>query len=387
MIARRKRRGSKGKRQEYRYSPMIWIRDATGRHQIWGGTFRTKAEANAAERKLIQDRDVGADLKPSKVTVAEVCQQYIAEKRNKVKASTLQRSQELLAHVVTILGPTQVSRLRPTDISAAYKELEARLARRTVRHCHWQLHGALELAVRWGQVPVNVAGRVDPPEPAAFEGRALNQDEVRILLEAVQSTELAALVWLAIDSGARQGELLALTADDVDFENRLVHIGRSVRRIRGQGMTFSPPKTRLSRRTVEIAPATMSVLRAHRALQLERRMKAGELWDQSQNLFFPTATGGAQDGVSITKAFKKIARAAGLGAGRFHDLRHTSVSLLLEAGAKMDDVRARVGHRSITTTVNVYGHRVAGTSSIAATMNTILTDARANDSAGWLANG
>ena len=121
--------------------------------------------------------------------------------------------------------------------------------------------------------------------------------------------------------------------------------------------------------------------------QQNERLKAGELWDQSQNLFFPTATGGAQDGVGITKAFKKIADAAGLGAVRFHDLRHTCVSLLLAAGAKMDDVRARVGHSSITTTVNVYGHRVAGTSSIAATMNTILTDARASDSAGWLANG
>ena len=103
--------------------------------------------------------------RPAKVTAAEVCQQYIAEKRNKVKASTLQRSEELLTHVVSILGPTQVARLRPTDISGAYRELEARLARRTIRHCHWQLHGALELAVRWGQIPVNVAGRVDRRSP------------------------------------------------------------------------------------------------------------------------------------------------------------------------------------------------------------------------------
>ena len=102
------------------------------------------------------------------------------------------------------------------------------LLRWTVRHCHWQLHGALELAVNWGQAPTNVAARVTPPEPDDFEGRALTQAEVGQMLKAVSGTEYEALVWLALDSGARQGELLALQSGDVDLERGLIHI-RTVR--------------------------------------------------------------------------------------------------------------------------------------------------------------
>ena len=384
MIAKRKLRTAKGKRQGYAYSPMIWIRDATGRHQIWGGTFRTKAEANAAERKLIQDRDAGADLKPSKVTVAEVCQQYIAEKRNKVKASTLQRSEELLTHVVSLLGPKPVAKLRPSDISNAYNALLHGLSKRTVRHCHWQLHGALELAVRWGQVPVNVAARVSPPEPDAFEGRALSQEELGCLLESISSAPIAPLVLLATDTGAREGELLALRWTAVDLDAGLVHIGRSLRRLK-EGFVFTEPKTRSSKRTVEISAFTASVLKAHRQRQLEHRMKVADLWTDL-DLVFPTEMGTPQSGSYIARAFRKAVAEAGFKDLRFHDLRHSSVSLLLRSGEPMANVSRRAGHSSIGVTVDTYGHKLEAGGTMAATMGAILEEA-VPDRTRWLANG
>ena len=83
MIAKRRRRMIPGRRQEFSYSPMIWVRDADGRHQLWGGAFKTKTEAKATERRLLQERDAGADLKPSTLTIMQVCEQYIAEKATK----------------------------------------------------------------------------------------------------------------------------------------------------------------------------------------------------------------------------------------------------------------------------------------------------------------
>src|SRR5690606_37828390 len=109
--------------------------------------------------------------------------QYLLEKQTKVKASALQRSKELLKHLRPIIGSTQLVALKPVRISEAYNRLLEHLSKRTVRHCHWQLHGALELAVNWGQVPNNVAARVTPPEPEDYEGRALSQAEVGQLLE------------------------------------------------------------------------------------------------------------------------------------------------------------------------------------------------------------
>jgi integrase len=227
---------------------------------------------------------------------------------------------------------------------------------------------------------------VKPPSADDYEGRALSQAEVNHLLEAVTDTLYQALVWLAIDTGARQGELLALQTEDVDLEGGLIHIRRSVRRITGQGMVYSPPKTKLSKRTVEIAPATISVLRAHRMAQKERRLRAGDLWDTNADLFFTNDVGGPLDGVGVTKGFQKLVANAGLGNLRFHDLRHSSATRLLAAGARMDEVRTRMGHSSIMTTVNIYGHQTANGASVAEKMQSILTSTT-TVSDGWLANG
>ena len=366
---------------------MIWLKCEDGRrHQLWGGTFRTKAEAKAEERRLLQERDAGSDMVKSKLTMNDVFDQYLAEKQTKVKASSSQRSKELLEHLRPLLGAVPLVALKPGRISEAYNRLISGLKKRTVRHCHWQLHGALELAVNWGQIATNVASRVTPPEPDDFEGRALSQAEIGELLGAVTGTEYEALVWLALDSGARQGELLALQTDDVDLEIGQIHIRRSVRRITGQGMVYSTPKTKLSKRTVEIAPATIVVLRAYRLAQKERRLRAGDLWDTEPDLFFTNDLGGPLDGVGVTKAFQKLVANAGLGQLRFHDLRHSSATRLLAAGARMDEIRARMGHSSIMTTVNVYGHRSADGGAVAAKMQGILVQPDAIPD-GWLANG
>jgi hypothetical protein len=103
---------------------MVWVKDASGRHQHWGGSFRTKAEAKGEERHLLLERDGGAQLKAVKLTMAEVFDQYIAEKRSKVKSSTLQRSEELLAHFVPLIGSTKAALLQPVTISRAYQELQ-----------------------------------------------------------------------------------------------------------------------------------------------------------------------------------------------------------------------------------------------------------------------
>jgi len=384
MIAKRKR-SLRGRKQEYNYSPMIWIKDVSGRHQHWGGSFKTKAEAKAEERRLLQERDAGADLVRVKLTVSQVFDQYMAEKRSKVKASTLQRSRELLNLLVPLIGSTQAARLKPADVSGAYNVMLGRLSKRTVRHCHWQLHGALGLAVQWGQLAANVASRVTPPEPDAFEGTALKDGaELAHYLESIRSHPLAGLIITAIDSGAREGELLALRWADLEVEAGLVHIGRSVRRVKGE-FFFSEPKTKRSRRTVEVSEPTILVLKVHRQRQLELRLRAGEFW-QDNDLVFPTDRGGPQEGTLISRAFSKLAAEAGHEGLRFHDLRHSSLSLLLKSGEPMADVSRRAGHSGIGTTVDTYGHNLGAGGSLAATMGTILGKA-VGDPTAWLANG
>jgi integrase len=385
MIYRRKRASRKGARQEYSYCPMIWVRDRDGdRRQIWGGSFRTKAEARAAERKMLEQREAGLDLKPTSLTVADLCRQYIDEKRTRLKASSLQRSEELLSHMVSALGTLPAAKLRAADVSRVENELQRKLSRRTVRHAHWQLHGALELAVKWNQIPANVAAKVSPPEPDPFEGRALTEDELRRLFEAMQGQAMAPLILLALDSGAREGELLALRWSDVDLDTGNIFVGRNLRRMK-DGFHFSEPKTKRSRRTVEVSAPTRLILKAHRQRQLELRLRVGDVWTDL-NLVFPTDLGTPQSGSYVSRAFKKIAARAGIDGVRFHDLRHSSVSLLLKSGEPMAVVSRRAGHSNIGTTVDTYGHLLDAGGSTSKVMGAIIEKSGA-DLDRWLANG
>lgn len=156
-------------------------------------------------------------------------------------------------------------------------------------------------------------------------------------------------------------------------------------RLRSRSDQFSEPKTKRSRRTVEVSGLTVTVLRSHRQRQLEQRLRVGELW-QDNDLVFPTDLGAPQDGTVISRAFGKIAAEAGLEGMRFHDLRHSSVSLLLRSGEPMADVSRRAGHAGIGVTVDTYGHQLGAGKSMATTMGTILAKA-IGDPDGWLANG
>jgi integrase len=225
---------------------------------------------------------------------------------------------------------------------------------------------------------------VTPPQADAYEAQALSRDDVRHLLDSMQGKSLAPLVMAAIDSGAREGELLALRRSNIDLDRGIVSINRSVRKSKA-GWDFTEPKTKRSRRAVGISAPTIAVLRSHRQRQLERRLRLGEVWTDL-DLVFPTSRGTRQNATEVSKSFRKLATDAGFDALRFHDLRHSSVSLLLSSGESMADVSRRVGHSGIGTTVDTYGHLLGSAPSLAATMGSILEESVA-DPDRWLANG
>jgi len=135
--------------------------------------------------------------------------------------------------------------------------------------------------------------------------------------------------------------------------------------------------------TVEVSLPTIAVLRAHRQRQLEQRLRAGELW-ADLDLVFSTDDGKPYDGGFISRTFKKIATDAALQGPRFHDLRHSSVTLLLKSGEPMANVSRRTGHSTIGVTVDTYGHQLGARGSMAATMGEIIGNSIANPDR-WLA--
>lgn len=158
----------------------------------------------------------------------------------------------------------------------------------------------------------------------------------------------------------RLGEILALRWEDIDLEGRVLQVRRTVDYIKGQGWVEGEPKTESGRRKIRLTQIAVDALRAHRLSQLEARLKAGEAWKE-QGLVFPNRNGGYFRRPRLYAIFKRLLQEAGLPDMHFHDLRHNVATILLSMGVQMKTVQEILGHGSIVTTMNIYGHVLPST--------------------------
>jgi integrase len=229
------------------------------------------------------------------------------------------------------------------------------LSGRTVLHYHSVLKAALDQAVKMQYLSQNPCKAVDPPRPLRLEMSALDEEEARRLLQATHMEPLYAIFHMAVTTGARLGELFALRWQDVDFNQGRVTISRTVRRFDGRGYVFGPTKTHRSRRSISLDEETSQVLQEHRRRQLEHRLLVGPAYTD-QDLIFATATGGVLADSTVRTAFNRSLRAAGLKRIRIHDLRHTAATLMLKAGVNSKVVSERLGHSTVSFTLDNYAH-------------------------------
>jgi integrase len=217
------------------------------------------------------------------------------------------------------------------------------------------LREAFHHAVRWQLAARNPTDAVAPPLPAITEMRVLDADQVAELLTAAAETPYYAFIYVAVATGARLGELLALRWEDIDLGTGTMFITRTVKRIPGRGLTFSTPKTHRSRRPVALSAETRNVFQEHRRRQLEHRLKMGPAY-QDQGLVFASPTGQLMDDSNLRRAFARIVSAARLEHLRIHDLRHTAATLMLRAGVHPKVVSERLGHATVSITLDTYSH-------------------------------
>jgi integrase len=260
------------------------------------------------------------------------------------------------AHLIPRLGATQLGRLTPEQINGCYRFLLDRgrrdgaggLSPRTVRLAHTVLRKALADAVRWGQLERNVAADADPPRgQRPPEMQVWTAEEVRRFLEFVQRHPLAAYFRLLATTGMRRGEGLGLRWRDIDFENRrLAVVQRLVRTSNGD--VLSPPKTHRSRRAIGLDFRTVEALQDHKGRH--RRLA------QASEFVFCRPDGSPIPPHSVSKTFLRLAREAELPRIRLHDLRHSYATLALRAGVHPKVVSERLGHSTITLTLQTYSH-------------------------------
>ena len=188
---------------------------------------------------------------------------------------------------------------------------------------------------------------------------ALDAHGVARLLAASEATPYRDLFSVAIYTGLRRSELLGLRWTDVDLDRGRLSVVAGLHRLTGKGLVLLPTKTARSRRSVSVGAEALDTLRHVRMQQLENRLAAGPAWHDT-GFVFTKGDGSPIDPEKVTHAFARVARGAGLTGVRFHDLRHTHASLMLQAGVHPKVVSERLGHASVTITLDTYSHVLPG---------------------------
>lgn len=248
-----------------------------------------------------------------------------------------------------------LTRLSPQHLQRLYATKLETLSPTTVNHVHAVLHKALSNAVRWGAVNRNVADLVDPPRNRPFEIATLTAHEARTFLDAASGNRLEALFVLAVTTGMRQGELLGLRWRDVDFDACALQIRGSMQAT-PDGLRIMEPKTRTSQRRVTLSREPVDALRRHRVAQAEERLQLGAAWEDNGLVFANVVGRPIAAGNLLRRSFEPLLKRAGLPRIRFHDLRHTSATLLLGRGIHPKIVAEMLGHSRVGTTLDRYSH-------------------------------
>jgi integrase len=241
-----------------------------------------------------------------------------------------------------------------------------------VLHFHRVLHEAFACAVKWGLLAVNPADAVTPPKVRRKEPAVLTEEETSQLLEAAAGTRLHLPILLAVASGLRRGELLALRWSDIDLEACCLTVRRTLSETQiekadpGEGqpkregkLAFKEPKSKTSRRSVALPAFAVEALKAHAKKQKEHRLSVGPAY-QDQGLVFPADDGRPWAPNLLTSQFGNLVRKLDLPTVRFHDLRHGHITQLLLRGVPLKVVSARAGHSGIAITADLYGHLLPG---------------------------
>lgn len=349
---------------------------ATGKRQTRYATVRgTKKAASAELARRLAVVNSGGAVEPSNLTVTAYLEQWLSTAaRHRVSAKTFERYDEIVRkHLVPSLGAHRLTKLSALHIQAYYSDAltEARtrtlrnrvtitlppLAALTVRHHHRVLSQALRQAVRLRLLLHNPCTDIDPPTPRRTEMKVVDPRQSVDLLKAASGGLLHIPVLLAITTGMRRGEILALRWQDVQLNTQTLQVVQTLEQTAG-GLAFKEPKSERSRRTIALPALTVEALRLHRRMQAEALLALG-IRQEEGTLVCCDHEAQPLSPRAVTKRFSVLSHRLGLGI-RFHDLRHSHISHLLAAGVHPKVASERAGHASVSITLDVYSHLIPG---------------------------
>ncbi len=358
-MSKSRRTGCINKRGADTWQVCVYLGKDSGKRKYHRRTVHgTKTDAQKVLNALLREQDQGTFVEPTKLTLNEYLDQWL---ESAVRPRSSHRTADgyaalLKRYIRQPLGHRKLDKLQVMDIQKVYGGMLTKgLSARVVRHAHSALHNALRQAVKWNMIARNPSDLVELPKVPHIERRVLSPEEAQRFLEATSDMPHGLIFEMALLSGMRPEEYLALQWADIDLARGTAQVRRALVRHNG-GWSFEQPKTKKSRRTITLPTPLLSKLTAHKRKQSEWRLKVGSEW-QNHDLVFSGETGTPLSIPNLTyRYFRPILIKAELPQIRLYDLRHSCATLLLIAEENPKVVSERLGHSTVVLTLDTYSH-------------------------------
>ncbi|MGI1659590.1 MAG: tyrosine-type recombinase/integrase [Desulfitobacterium sp.] len=336
---------------------------------------KTDRAAEKLLAKFITEVDAGDFTQPSKVTFKEFVEKWQKNYAEvELAPKTVYRYSQLLqARILPYMGDKRLDKIKPLDLLEFYNSLRIKhtftkvssdgkqapgtsegLSEQTIRHHHRLIAAIYEKAIKWGVYKgKNPAHHVDAPRPERRKSKCYDIEQVKAMLKALEKEELRyqVAIMVALTTGARLGEIMGLTWDCIDFDNKTIEIRQSSQYIPGKGVFTKSPKNESSKRKISVNDALLTQIKDYKKEQQDKGFLCGD-----NNALFVSWDGKPVNTYMLARWFPEFLTRNGLPRLNFHGLRHTSATFLISQGMDIETVAGRLGHSTSATTQNIYSH-------------------------------
>lgn len=351
-MPKRKRRG-RGEGSVYQRADGVWTTAITNGYGADGRRRRRvlygKTKGEVLEKLRDPNNTPAVVTQPASRTVQDLVSAWLDSKRQTAARSTVVRYESVITHHINArIGGLKLNRLEFGHVEGLLTDLDRDgVSARNRQLARIVIVAACNYGVRRKWLPYNPAVGTERPRSKHREMQVWDQPQISKFWKATEGDRLAALWVVALSTGMRQGELFALRWSDINFDDSMLTVRRSLDETRG---TFTVKETKTGgARRIDLPPQAIEALKSHRKAMLAEGHIDGPVfcdrdgrWLRKSNVY--------------RRLFQPAVVRAGLPQIRFHDMRHTHASLLLQSGVNVKVVAERLGHSSPTVTLNTYAH-------------------------------
>lgn len=366
MAKRGQGEGSISKRDDGTWWARITIgKDENGKQKRKAFYGKTRKEVQEKLTEALNDLNKGSYIEPSKLTVSMWVDTWVLEyKKRSVKATTYYRICGLMeVHIKPLLGEYKLTELRPEMVQKFINTLTdiKHLKPKSVDKIHLYLKSALEQAVQNGLIAKNPAANTIRPQLVKTEKVVLTPEKQQEFIACAKNNEFGEFFIMALGTGLRLGELLALTWGDINFADGVLYVNKTRSQVKdyydktaNEAVIYTTPKTKSSHRTVPLLPDIAELLHSIQDKQNYIKSQIGEIYEG--NLIFCNYDGKPISMTTLRRHFNTIKNAVGADGLTIHGLRHTFATRGLENGIELKVMQELLGHASISETADTYTH-------------------------------